>query len=157
MWQPLSALLIHQYVSSRNSHTSRTRISASLGRMDLVITDSDLNAILADVTIAHPNPSENQIITSTMLQPEHFPKHTKYGQATTILGARFISLVLVTYGNLHSAFSSFLGKLSTALFRREPNSDPDKENSFKQRLKQQWVNKISVSLQQSNAHAVQNH
>ena len=42
------------------------------GRMDLVITDSDFNTVLADVTVTHPNPSDNQTITPSMLQRGHF-------------------------------------------------------------------------------------
>ena len=87
--------------------------------MDLVVTDSDFSTILADVTITHPNPSLNQVISPAMLQPGHFTtlrensKRHKYGQAATILGAKFIPLVLATYGNMGAAFSSFLGKLTS--------------------------------------------
>jgi len=42
------------------------------GRMDLVVTDSDFHTILADVTITHPCPSENQAITQPMLNQGYF-------------------------------------------------------------------------------------
>ena len=42
------------------------------GRMDLVITNSNFQTILADVTITHPNPPDNQAISFSMLQPGHF-------------------------------------------------------------------------------------
>ena len=66
------------------------------GRMDLVVTDSDFSTILADVTITHPNPSDNQPILQSMLQPVNFStnrentKRSKYGQTASILGAYFI-------------------------------------------------------------------
>ena len=99
--------------------------------MDLIVTDSDCSTILADVTITHPNPSENQAITPSMLEPGHFSVHRenskryKYGLAVSIFGAKFIPLILETYGNMGAAFSAFLGKLSTELFRRQLNSDTE--------------------------------
>ena len=95
-----------------------------------------------------------------MLQLGHFStnrensQRAKYGQAATILGVRFIPLVLETYWNVGSAFSLFLGKLSGELFRQEPNLDPDVENYFKQRLRQLWINEISVCFQRVNARLI---
>ena len=87
------------------------------GRMDRVVTDSDLNTMLADVTITHPNPSHNQQISSSMLQPGHFAtsretsKRNKYGQVAVVFGAKCIPLVLETYGTMGSALSTFIRKL----------------------------------------------
>ena len=130
------------------------------GRMDLVVTDSDFSTILADVTITHPNPSLNQQLTLPMMQPGYFStnrensKRTKYGQAARILGARFVPLVLETYGYFGSEFSLFLNKLANELFRREPNSDVEMEGVFKQKLKNLWINRISCTLQKANARLI---
>ena len=93
-----------------------------------------------------------------MLQPAHFTVNrdnstrSKYGQAATILGVKFIPRVLETYGNMGSAFSSFLGKLSMELFSRQNNSDPEVQNHFKSR--QLWNSKISVCLQRASARLI---
>ena len=112
------------------------------------------------MTITHPNPSDNQVISSSMLQPGHFSanrenaKRSKYGQAAVILGAKCIPLVLETYGNFGSAFSSFIGKLSVELFRSQSNLAPELETHFKNRLKQRWTTRISVCLQRANAQLI---
>ena len=67
-----------------------------------------------------------------------------------ILGAKFIPLVLETYGNMGAAFSSFLGKLSMELFSRQLNSDADDQDYFKNRLRQMWVGRISICIQTAN-------
>ena len=48
------------------------------GQMDLVITNSDFQTILADATVTHPNPSDNQAISSLMLLPGHFSAQEKH-------------------------------------------------------------------------------
>ena len=83
--------------------------------MDQIVTDSDFTTILADMTITHPNPSLNQSVTASMLQPGYFfsntekTKRAKYQQAARILGTKFIPLVLETYGHFVASFHSFLG------------------------------------------------
>ena len=128
--------------------------------MDLIVTNSDLSTTLADVTITHPNPSDNQVISPAMLVSNYFSnnrentKRTKYGQAAAILGAKFVPLVLETYGSMGAAFSSFLNHLSFDLFRQTANSDSDTELFFKQRLKQLWTNRISVCFQIADARLI---
>ena len=91
------------------------------GRMDLIVTDSYFTTILADVTITNPNPSMNQSVTASMLQPGYFSKYrekmkrTTYQQAARIFGAKYIPLVL----------DFFLGKLSAEYFRRAINTDSE--------------------------------
>ena len=101
-----------------------------MGRMDFVINDSDFSTItyiiLADVTITHPNPSDNQVVTSTMLQPGYFSanrensKKNKYEGKAMAIGARFVPLVLETYGSMSKSFAALLHSLSLELVKRSP-------------------------------------
>ena len=117
--------------------------------MDLVVTDSDFSTILADVTITHPNPSINQPVTHSMLQPGHFSSHrentkkTKYREAAISIGAKFIPLVLETFGSAGKSFHALLHSLSAELFRRSPNSNTELEFIMKSNLINLWKTRIS--------------
>ena len=135
----------------------RPGFSPPQGRMDLVVTDSDFSTLLADVTITHPNPSINQPVTQSMLQRGHFSSHrentkrTKYGEAASSIGAKFIPLVLETFGSVGKSFHALLHSLSLELFRRSPNSDTELEIKMKAKLINLWRTRISLTLQKANA------
>ena len=127
------------------------------GRMDLVLTSGDFNTILADVTITHPNPSQNQRITEAMTLQGHFSVHmertkiNKYLDSATSIGARFIPLVMETYGNFGTSFKSFLRAISREYFNRAWNYDPDTANELCAKLTNLWTARLSSVLLRANA------
>ena len=108
---------------------SKTWLPPPIGRMDLVVTDSDFSTLLADFTITHPNPSANQAVTPAMMRRGHFAEHrentknNKYSDTANAIGAKSAPLVLETYGSLGKSFQSLLKSLASELFRRSINSD----------------------------------
>ena len=128
-----------------------------IGRMDLVVTDSDFSTLLADVTITHPNPSTNQAITPAMMRAGYFAQHRensknyKYSDMANAIGAKFSPLVLETYGSLGKSFQSLLKSLAAELFRRSINTDIEHENLMKSKLITLWRSRISVTLQKANS------
>ena len=57
---------------------------------------------------------------------------------------RLVSKIYANFPNsCVCAFTSFLNKMTHELFCREPQADVEMENSYQQRLKQLWTNRIS--------------
>ena len=100
--------------------------------------------------------SINQSITPVMLTQGHFSTHrerakcNKYGEAASIIGARFIQLVLETYGQMGQSMQNFLRRTATELFNRSWNYDPETSLDLKSRLVKLWTARVSSVLQRAN-------
>ena len=108
---------------TKNHHCNPTSgLPPPIRRIDLVVTNSDFSILLADITITHPNPSSNQSVTQAMLRQGYFAQHrkrtkrTKYADVATSIGAKFIPLVLETYG---STGANSLQDLSTRTWNKK--------------------------------------
>jgi hypothetical protein len=124
------------------------------GRMDLVVSSSDLQTLLADVTITHPAPSGT--ISESMISPLYFAKYQesrkirRYGEIVRAMGHAFAPLAIETYG----ATGPFLNKYLKQLARRyqqiiHRNSEEDPLGNST--LIRYWRTKISCCLQKANA------
>ena len=125
--------------------------------MDLVVTNSDFNTLLADVTITHPSPSQNQSISPAMLAQGYFAAHrestkrTKYTPAADSISSQFIPLVLETYGKMGKAFATYLKLFAHELFKNSPNSDATTELNLKGKLLNMGKARLSCVLQRANS------
>ena len=130
------------------------------GRMDLIVTDSDFVTILADVTVTHPNPSNNQTISAAMLSPGYFAAHreqskrNKYLESARLVGAKFFPLVLETLGTMGPSFKKYLRKIQLEFLRNMPNTDPDTEREISNKLLNLWTTRISCVLQRANSRLI---
>ena len=130
------------------------------GRMDLIVTDSDFVTILADVTVTHPNPSNNQTISAAMLSPGYFAAHreqskrNKYLESARLVGAKFFPLVLETLGTMGPSFKKFLRKIQLEFLRNMTNTDPDTEREISNKLLNLWTTRISCVLQRANSRLI---
>lgn len=122
------------------------------GRMDLVVTSSDSQSLLADVTITHPCPA-NQSITQPMLAPLFFAKAAedrkirKYGQAASSMQQAFIPMAFETYGASGPHFQAMLKRLAMRI--RIFNQDFQQST-----LIRFWRTRLSTCLQKCNARLI---
>ena len=92
-----------------------------------------------------------------MMRRGHFAQHrenakiNKYSDMANAIGAKFVPLVLETYGSLGKSFQSLLKSLASELFRRSINSDHEQEITMKSKLIALWRTRISVTLQKANS------
>ena len=126
------------------------------GIMDLVVTSSDSQTLLADVTITHPIPANPTSITESMLVPFHFAKLQenrkvrRYGEVTQQMHHKFLPIAFETFGATGPAFDKFLKQLAT---RHQQNIGWSTDNDMTTRslLIRYWRTKISCCLQRANA------
>ena len=89
------------------------------GRMDLVVTHSDSQTLLADVTITHPHPSNTASITEPMQLPLHFAKLQesrkirRYGESVRQMHHEFAPFALETFGATGQMFTRYLKRLAS--------------------------------------------
>ena len=94
---------------------------------------------------------------SIMLTKEHFSTHkerakcNKYREAASIIGARFIPLVLETYGQMGQSMQNFLRRTATELFNRSWNYDLETSPDLKSKLVRLWPAWVSSVLQRASA------
>ena len=126
------------------------------GVMDLVVTSSDSQTLLADVTITHPIPTNPTSITEPMLLPLHFArlqenrKFRRYGEVSRQMHHKFLPFAFETFGASGPAFDKFLKQLAT---RHQQNVAWHTDNDLTTRslLIRYWRTKISCCLQRANA------
>ena len=147
-----TGLIVQQEVPLQNIGPLRSLDTRGDGRMDIVITSSDFQTTLADVTITHPSPS-HQSITLNMTRPLYFAtaaeerKIRKYDRAARQINNTFIPMALETFGALGREANKFLKKLASRYLRSLPNP----EISNRSILMRYWRSKISCTLQRANA------
>jgi hypothetical protein len=124
------------------------------GRMDLVVTSSDLQTLLADVTITHPSPSGT--ISQTMQTPLYFAKYQesrkirRYGDIARQMGHTFAPLALETYGATGPALNRYLRSLANR-HQHLVSRNSEEDSLEKSTLIRYWRTKISCCLQRANA------
>ena len=113
----LNNKLRHLLKKKATSHNDPTlpNLLPTHGRMDLVITSGDFQPTLADVTITIE-------INDSMPTAGHFANHSeeinKYQEASEVIVAVFVPLVVETYGSFGKAWQSFLKITATEFFNR---------------------------------------
>jgi hypothetical protein len=149
-----TGFIVQQEVPLQNIGPLRSLDTSGEGRMDLVVTSSDSQITLADVTITHPSPS-NQQISDNMTSPLFFAraaedrKIRKYGRAARENGHRFIPLAIETYGALGKEMDKKLKSLATKYTRSISNQYTD--ITARSTLMRYWRARISCCLQRANA------
>ena len=153
---------LHHQISKNPSLNRKTIIAEIappcfdplIGRMDLMMTDSEFHTVLADVTITHLNPSPNKSVTHCMMAYREQAQRNKYSQAARIVGEKFFPLVLETMGSMGSSFQSFIKKLQSEFFRNSNEIDPDTEREMRSRFSHLLWTKISRVFQRANARRI---
>lgn len=126
------------------------------GRMDLVVTHSDSQTLLADVTITHPAPANTTSITESMQLPLHFAKHQenrkirRYGEAVRQMHQKFTPFAFETYGASGPVFSKYLKYLAARHLQLISWSN-ETDISARSTLVKYWRTRISCCLQRANA------
>ena len=110
---------VQHEVSLLNLGPLRSLNREGSGVMDLVVTSSDSQTLLADVTITHPIPTNPTSITEPMLLPLHFArlqenrKFRRYGEVSRQMHHKFLPFAFETFGASGPAFDRFLKRLAT--------------------------------------------
>jgi hypothetical protein len=126
------------------------------GRMDLVITGSDSQTLLADVTITHPAPASSVSITQPMLLPLYFAKYQenrkirKYGDIVRRMHNAFSPFAFETFGASGPFFTKYLKQLASRHFYILLGNN-DADITARSVLVRYWRTKISCCLQRANA------
>lgn len=126
------------------------------GRMDLVVTYSDSQTLLADVTITHPAPSISTSITQAMQLPLYFAKHQehrknrRYGEAVRQMHHQFAPFSFETYGATGPTFSKYLKYLASRHAQLTAISN-NTDYSNRSTLVRYWRTRIACTLQRANS------
>ena len=126
------------------------------GRMDLVVTYSDSQTLLADVTITHPNPSTSTSLTEPMQIPLYFAKLQenrkirRYGETIRLMRHEFAPLAFETYGATGPIFTKYLKRLASRHFQFI-SLNYETDISARSTLVRYWRTRISCCLQKANA------
>ena len=124
--------------------------------MDLVVTYSDSQTLLADVTITHPNPSTSTSMTEPMQIPLYFAKLQenrkirRYGETIRLMRHEFAPLAFETYGATGPIFTKYLKRLASRHFQFI-SLNYETDISARSTLVRYWRTRISCCLQKANA------
>ena len=126
------------------------------GIMDLVVTSSDSQTLLADVTITHPIPAASTTITEAMLLPLHFAKQQenrkirRYGELVRLMQHTFSPFAFETFGASGPAFQRHLKYLASR-YTQNISGSSENDDLNRSTLIRYWRTKISCCLQRANA------
>jgi hypothetical protein len=126
------------------------------GRMDLVITSSDSQSLLADVTVTHPAPADLSSTDQRLLQPLYFARHAegrkirRYGEAANRMHHHFSPFAFETYGASGPTFTAYLKSIA-ARYQHSVSWGSNTDSTDRSAIIRFWRTKISCCLQRSNA------